>query len=410
MAIRLGLERDNKRIFWAALFDEGALGIYLIILPLYIASLGASPAQIGMVLGLTGLARIAMISGAGFITDRVPPRQLIAMTRGLAVIGIAILGLSTVWWFSLVGLIIIGSTIVSWPTISNLIAENSPQGRQRMRAFTMIYTIAPSAALLVAPAMGGMIADGLGYQAVFAVAGAMKFAALGIYSDIRERPVPSSVGYQGRIVDVARHHPVRMICIFMFSTIFILTLAVVLVPNFLQDVHGVSLTFIGWLGSVSALGSILLGIAINRIPTLQRPSVILMIAVGLVGVALIILLFGNVLWLLGLAFFFRGGYFVAWSIFYAMLAEVTPAWLRTRVYVVAELLGEAGYSLAPFVAGVLYGVIPALPLIVGLIAIAPLLFALSWLSRYVLPAEDEPEAEPVAPAQLTPSTSELGSG
>jgi MFS family permease len=398
VAIRLGLERDNKRIFWAALFDEGALGIYLIILPLYIASLGATPAQIGMALGLTGLARIAMISFSGTITDRIPPRQLIALTRGLSVIGIAMLGLSTSWWFSMIGLMIIGTTIVSWPTISNLIAENSAQGRQRMRAFTMIYTIAPSAALLVAPAMGGMIADGFGYPVVFIVAGLLRFIALGIYSDIRERPAPTTVGYQGRLLDVTKYHPVRMVCLFMFSTIFILTLGVILVPNYLQDVHSVSLTSIGWLGSISALGSILFGLAINKIPSLQRPSVILMIAVALTSAALLILLFGNVLWLFGLAFFFRGSYIVARSLFYALLAEVTPAWLRTRVYAVAELLGEGGYSLAPLVAGVLYGLIPALPIIVGLAATAPLLIALRWLNNYV--TGDEPE-EDEAPAQLS---------
>ena len=396
--LRLGLERDNKRIFWAAFFDEGAFGVYLTILPLYIAQLGASPGQIGMVLGVAGLARIAMLTMTSYITDRVPPRQLIALTRGLGIIGLAMLGLATTWWFSLIGLIIVGTTIVSWPTISNIIAEDSRQGRQRMRAFTMIYTIAPSAALLMAPAMGGQIAGAFGFEAVFVVAGALKFTALGIYSDIRERAKPENVGYQGSLLDVGRYHPVRMVCIFMFATIFILTIALILVPNYLQDVHEVSVSYIGWLGSISALGAILLGVALNRISFLQQPRVILMIAVGAVAAAMLILLFGNVLWLFGLAFFLRGGYFVAWSLFYALLAEVTPTWIRTRVYVVAEILGESGYSLAPFVAGVLFGILPALPLIVGVSASVPLIVALLWLSRYVSPTEpehDEANEDPV---------------
>lgn len=397
MRLRLGLERDNKRIFWAAFFDEGAAGIYMMLLPLYIASVGASPGQIGMVLSIAGLARIGMLTMSSYITDRIPPRQLIALTRGLGIIGLAMLGLSTTWWFSLIGLIVVGTTIVSWPTISNIIAEDSRQGRQRMRAFTMIYTIAPSAALLLAPASGGFVADTFGFEAVFIVAGALKFAALGIYSDIRERSVPENVGYQGSLLDVGRNHPVRMVCLFMFSTIFILTVAIILVPNYLQDVHKVSLSSIGWLGSISALGSILLGIALNRISFLQQPQVILMVAVGAVGAAMLILLFGNVLWLFGLAFFLRGGYFVAWSLFYALLAEVTPSWLRTRVYVVAEILGESGYSFAPFVAGVMFGIFPALPLIGGVAAMVPLMVALLWLSRYVSPSE-EPEGEEYEPA------------
>jgi MFS transporter, DHA1 family, multidrug resistance protein len=395
--LSLGLERDNNRIFWGVLFDEGALGIYLTILPLYIASLGASPAQIGLVLGIAGIVRIGMLTMSSIVTDRIPPRQLIAVTRGLGIVGVAMLGLATTWWFSLFGLIIMGAVIVSWPTISNLIAENSRQGRQRMRAFTLIYTIAPSSALLVTPAMGGMVADWYGFEAVFVVSGVLKFIALGMFSDIREQPMPTSVGYTGRLVDVVQHHPVRMVCVFMFATIFILTTAMILLPNFLQDVHDVSVSNIGLLGSISALGSIILGIALNRVSFLQKPQVILMLAVGVVGAALLILLLGNIVWLFGFAFFLRGGYFVAWSLFYAVLADVTPTWLRTRVYVVAEILGEGGYSLAPFLAGPLYGITPQLPLIVGVIAIVPLMVALLWLSRYVTPSEpDEEEPEPAA--------------
>jgi hypothetical protein len=44
----LGLARDNRRIFWAVLFDEGAVGVFMTLMPLCIASLGASPAQIGL--------------------------------------------------------------------------------------------------------------------------------------------------------------------------------------------------------------------------------------------------------------------------------------------------------------------------------------------------------------------------
>jgi MFS family permease len=394
--LRLGLERDNKRIFWAALFDEGAFGIYMTILPLYIASLGASPGQIGLVLSVAGLTRIGLLTMSSWITDRVPPRQLIALTRGLGIIGLAILGLSTTWWFSLIGLIVAGSMIVSWPTISSIIAEDSRQGRQRMRAFTMIYTIAPSAALLVAPAAGGMIADSWGFQAVFVAAGVLKFTALGIYSDIRERPLPENKGYQGSLLDVGRNHPVRVVCLFMFGTIFIMTVAMVLLPNYLQDVHEVRLSTIGWLGSISAVGSIVLGLALNRISFLQKPQIVLMVAVGAVALSVLILLLGNIYWLFALAFFLRGGYMVAWSMFYAVLAEVTPTWLRTRVYVAAEILGESGYSMAPFVAGVLFGVLPALPLIFGLVGMVPLIIAMLWLGKYVSPSEPEPDENEVS--------------
>jgi MFS family permease len=188
---------------------------------------------------------------------------------------------------------------------------------------------------------------------------------------------------------VIRHRPIRMVCTFEFATIFILTVGLALVPNYLQEEHAVSVRTIGLLGSVSAIGSILFGIGLNRIPALQRPHAVLPFVVGAVGLALLLLLFGRSIWLFGLAFLFRGGYFVAWALFYAILGDVTPERLRTRAYVVAELLGEGGFSLAPFLAGVLYGVLPAVTLVFALVALAPLLVGLAWLRRAVDAVERE---------------------
>jgi 4-hydroxybenzoate polyprenyltransferase len=58
--------------------------------------------------------------------------------------------------------------------------------------------------------------------------------------------------------------------------------------------------------------------------------------------------------------------------------------------VVAELLGEGGFSLAPFLAGVLYGILPALTLVFAVAALA-------WLRRAVDAAEREVEVTALSP-------------
>jgi membrane protein implicated in regulation of membrane protease activity len=65
--------------------------------------------------------------------------------------------------------------------------------------------------------------------------------------------------------------------------------------------------------------------------------------------------------------------------------------------VVAELLGEGGFSLAPFLAGVLYGILPALTLVFAVAALVPLLAALAWLRRAVDAAEREVEVTALSP-------------
>jgi MFS family permease len=85
----------------------------------------------------------------------------------------------------------------------------------------------------------------------------------------------------------------------------------------------------------------------------------------------------------GLAYFCRGAYLVAWSTMYAALGEMTPERLRSRSFALAELLGGAGFGIAPFIAGALYESSPSLPIVVSLIAIVPLLGLILLARRYI---------------------------
>lgn len=60
----LGLGRENGLIFWAMLLLEASFAAYFLLLPLYIAALGASPAQVGFTLGIWGLLRLVFLAPA----------------------------------------------------------------------------------------------------------------------------------------------------------------------------------------------------------------------------------------------------------------------------------------------------------------------------------------------------------
>ncbi|MDI3340952.1 MAG: MFS transporter [Sphaerobacter sp.] len=381
MKLSLGLGRDHTRIFVGMLFNEGSLGIYQTLWPLYIASLGAAPEQIGLVIGLLGAARLVALLPSGMLGDRVPARTLIVGGRLAVAVGTLLLGLAQAWWQLIPGVIIIGVGTITFPALSNAVAELAHDSHERTRAFTLIYTIGPSAAWFVTPTIGGLIAEHVSLRALLFVASGLAAICAAIFATIAAGAATTQEGPPVTYRSTLAERPVRQVLLLQFVTLFVLTMGVTLAPNFLQDVHAISRERIGWLGSCAAVGSALLGLTISRVARFRRPLTGIALATTAVGGTLLLLLVGHSFAWFVFAYLLRGGYMVAWSTYYAALGEVTPNRYLARVYALAELLAAAGLMLAPFAAGWLYEREPRAPLLVALLAIPVLLLAIVAVGR-----------------------------
>lgn len=379
------MQSPTARLFVAMLFNEGAIGLYLTLWPLYIAALGASPPQIGLVLGYAGLIRLLCLLPSGILNDRVSPRRLILITRTLAVLGLALCGLAQEWWQLLPATTVLGVGVLAFPALSNLIASLSADSAQRTRNFTLLYTVAPSIAYLTTPALGGLIAEQVSLRATLLSAALLTAIAVAILVTIRPPATERAEGPPASYLAALRHRSVLLVSLMMLGTITFLTLGWALAPNFLQEVHGLEFQTIGWLGSMGAGGSVLLSLIISRVRLFQPPFNGLALALGAVIGGFAVLLLGGTLWAFAIAYVLRGGFLVAWSVFYAAYSEVTPAELRSRAFALAEILGSAGSTIAPFLAGWLYEIDQRLPLALGLLAAFPLLAAALQLGRQFRP-------------------------
>ncbi len=379
----LGLSRDNTRIFVAMSFNEGAFGVYQTLWPLYVAALGANPAQIGIVLGLMGVLRLFALMPSGIAGDRIPPRQLIVAARSMTAASMFLYGVAQSWWQLIPMGMIMAVGNIAFPSISSVIAEAAGPGRQRTRAYTLIYTVGPAIALLVTPAIGGLVADFIGLRAIFFVAAAFTGAAVVTFSTISPREVRRHSGPPLTYRSTLGQRPILLLCLLEMATIFTLTLGVTLTPNFLQDVRGMSTGTIGVLGSASAIGSIGLWLMTTRVRPFDQPLMAIGLAIAAVGGMLGILVVGNSIILFALAYILRGGYPVAWSLFSAAFGEIVDERHRQRAFALAEIMGGTGFALAPFVAGWLYEIKPSIPLIAGLLLIIPLSLGLQLVRRAV---------------------------
>ncbi|MEZ4520503.1 MAG: hypothetical protein R3A46_02505 [Thermomicrobiales bacterium] len=169
----------------------------------------------------------------------------------------------------------------------------------------------------------------------------------------RLRPVELSADEEpgGGYLEVLAFRPILIVCGVFMALLLVLTTGFTLVPNYLQDVHDVGIRAIGQFGSVFAVGSVILGLTIARVKALSRPWNALLLTTLLCPVAFLLFYFGGSLWIFGVAFLFRGGYLVSWSLIYAALGEVTPSRLRSRAFSLLEVLGGSGFAIAPFLAG-----------------------------------------------------------
>jgi len=379
----LRLSRDNTRIFVAMSFNEGSFGVYQTLWPLYIAALGANPAQIGVVLGLSGILRLIALMPSGVASDHIPPRRLIVVARSMTALSIFLFAVATSWWQLIPMSILMAIGNIAFPSISSTIAEAAGPGRQRTRAFTLIYTVGPAFMLLLTPTIGGVVADLINLRAIFFVAAALMSTAVFFFSTITPRPIQQHSGPPLTYRSTIAQRPILLLCLLEMATVFTLTLGVTLTPNFLQDVRGIGTGTIGILGSASGIGTIALWLISSRVRTFQHPLMAIALATAAVAGTLGILTVGQSILLYVLAYILRGGYPVAWSLFAAALGEVADERFRPRAFALAEIMGGTGYALAPFAAGWLYEVKPAAPLIVGFFLVLPLLLCMQLIHRAV---------------------------
>lgn len=402
--LSLGLSRDASLLFWGLFCWELGFGLYMYLMTLYMESLGASSVQIGFLVGTQGLARFVMYLPAGIIAERYSRRQIIVWTTFVTVPAVLSFAIAQTWWHLLPGLVLFVCGNLGVPAFSSYIAEAGAPNRAR--AFALIYTVGPSVALIVSPVAGGWLADLVSLRVVFYLSAVAFLISTAIMWQLSERPLNNQGSGNTSYLEAFRVPVIRAIGFLQLAVLAVLGLGTTLLPNYLHDVRGISLAAVGNFGSIAALGSVILSVAVGRSPWL---TAIRAIAIATLSVGLLcgITLLTSNLWILAIAFMGRGGLMVAWSLFAAVLSETVPIRLQARAYAIAELLGSIGFGLAPFAAGVLYDWRRDSPLLVTAVAAPVLAAAALWIERrFVRPAmtarlSEAELSEGLAPAGTT---------
>ena len=353
-----GLERNAALLLWGLFFVSAAFGTSDRFKTLYIESLGASPAVIGIILGVAEAIRLAFLLAAGALSDRMKPSTMLRMRWGSVVTAVVWLG-ALQWWMLLPAFISQATANFAWPAVSRVIDESgAPEDRQRR--FLLIFTVAPGVALLGAPVLGAALAEWFGLRSVFVilvigcVASSLLFHKVCPKNDVRR---PSSGSYR----EVLRHRPSLLICTLTLLTTFVTHLGLTLSPNYLHNETGMSYGLIGSYGALVAVGSIAAGLFLARMRRLRQTLDGALVVGCFLPLVFALFLLDTSAIAAGVAFFLSGIASVVQQTYAPAISEVTPAAIRTRAYALIEAMGAGGVMFAGFAAGALYTLSPRLP-------------------------------------------------
>jgi MFS family permease len=379
LRLDVGLGRNNGLLFWSQLTWGLGFALQFTLWPLFIESLGASPGQIGVVIGGAALVRTLLVIPAGALADRFSPKRLIVAAMAVPAAGMLLLALATSWWHALAGAIVLDLVGLGIPATSAYIAAASAE-TERTRAYTYIYTLSFAVGMTIGPAAGGWLAEAAGYRAVYTASAALVAAGAAILlfiDDIRpaddsgDEDVAQVTSYRGLL-------RVRAIWVVLgFHTLIplLVFIGTPLLPNFLQDERDLGVGTIGTLGSIGAAAGFAFSLLVSHWRPLGRPFFGMATCLALIAVAYALFLASGALSVIAIAWMLRACINPIWSLLSAAVADVTPECARGRAYGLCEVgvgIGDAG---APLAAGSLYAAEHRLPLIVSLVGTVPLAVA-----------------------------------
>jgi predicted MFS family arabinose efflux permease len=371
----LGLSRDNFLVMLSMLFWGAGEGLWFYVQPLYIKSLGADSLEIGFVLSLAPVLMVLILIPSGILADRHGRKKMMVGGSVMGTVAVLLLASARDWRQSIVGFLLYWGSTGCLPAFHAYVAHASDR-KDLNRNFSLMYA-AFAVGLIIFPTVGGFLAERVGFPLALCTAAAFYAVSTLLVVAVREQPVaPTTAGFGLR--DVLSNSRLMIICtvsVFIFLAMF---LGQPFAPNYLEEVVGLELVWIGFLGSAHALGATVLGAGLGK---LSEGVAGLVVGQALVLVSLLLLLRFQAIPLLALSFFLRGAFNACRALTLGQMGKVIGETASGLAYGLLNTAMGLPWVLAPYMAAWLYTSRPALPFVVSAAMIAAMMIVSVVLLR-----------------------------
>jgi len=315
--------------------------------PIYLEQLGATPLLIGTIFSLFGLVMLFTHIPAGYLADRIGRRPLMIAAWLAGVIATCVMALARSLPLFVVGMLFYGLTaFVSSPLFSYVTAARGRMSAGRAMTLTSaMYNLGA----VIGPITGGLIGEQMTLRTVYWVAAGIFIVSSVLLFFIRPQsrdhhdinsPPTGLLSNRGYLSFLG----------ISFLAVFSMYLSQTLTPNFLLNERGVSLIWLGRLGSIGCLGNALLNLAFGQLNA-RLGFILSQVSVGLFAG---LLWQGGGLFWYGLGYFLLGGYRSARMLAFAQVRSLIHQSQMGLAYGFAETVNSLAIILAPLLAGYLY--------------------------------------------------------
>ena len=361
------LNRDLKLLFVATFIGAFGDGLYFYILPLYIRELGANPVEVGTFFSVMLLAAAFTPLLGGVLADKYNLKK--AMIAGWLVwMPVPIIfSLAKNWVQLLPGAVLYGFWI-GQPAFSAYIASSAE--KEKMTLTFTILSSSWSLGYIFSPALGAYLSEAVGIQWVFYLTFISYGTCTSILFLISSQGVATHTSQLSSTATSFRRKKLLVWSAFFAMIMFFVLLVRPLVPQILRDEFHLTDSLVGILGSITFLGSGVLGIYLGRIGDKWKKAGAISVCMILCSVSAIILVLFNNFFALSLASFLMGASYTILSLIGAVISPIAPEKSRARWISVPLSVGMFAAFLAPYLGGLLYDSSPYNPFLVFIVATA----------------------------------------
>jgi len=359
------LDRDLKLLFISTFIGAFGDGFYFYILPLYVRELGANPVEVGIFFSVIILVNAFTLLLGGFLADKYDQKKVI-IAGWLVWMPVPILFSLAKNWFQLLPSAVLYGFWIVQPAFSAYIASSAEKEKMMLTFATL--SASWSLGYTFSPALGAYLSDAVGINWVFYLAFILYGMCTGMLFLISSRSVATSAPQLSSTATSFGRKKLLTWSAFFAVIMFFVLLVRPLIPQILRDEFHLTDSLVGILGSITFLGSGVLGICLGRIGDKWRKASAISVYMILCSLSAIILVLFNNFFALSLAAFLIGASYTSWSLIGAVISSIAPEASRAKWISVPMSLSMLAAFLAPYLGGLLYEAWPYYPFLVFIVA------------------------------------------